>query len=121
MEALLARGADPGVINRSDLTTPLHDAAAGGFAEIAALLADAAPASVGARDEDGETPLHAAARGDHGPVVALLLAHGADPLARSASGAAPADEAEDAGVKRQLVAAAVAAAVAAREAAPAPA
>ena len=66
-------------VNRANASgfTPLHWAAIGGHAAIAATLL-AAGASVDAKDEDDETPLHFAARNGRASVVATLLARGAD-------------------------------------------
>ena len=66
-------------VNRANASgvTPLHWAAIGGHAAIAATLL-AAGASVDAKDEDDETPLRWAAGADYVTVVVLLLAAGAD-------------------------------------------
>lgn len=60
-----------------------HDAAAGGYEELATLLLDAAPGCINAQDADGDTPLHNAARGGFPEVVRLLLARGADAAVRN--------------------------------------
>jgi len=69
---------------RADRTTPLHLAAARGYAEVMEMLL-AVGADIDARDHGGQTPLHAmvdrCARAD---VAALLLAAGADIDARDA-------------------------------------
>jgi hypothetical protein len=147
-DLLLAAGADPGAVNPEDGTTPLHDAAAGGYEAILAALGAAAlrraqgspdrgagAAAAGAAsssaavvaagaaggpaalltalanvpDEEGESALHTAARGNHLGCCRLLLSWGADPLATSAGGSLPADEADDPAVVSLLAAAAAAA------------
>jgi len=74
---------------RADGTTPLHLAAACGYAEAMEILL-VAGAEIVARDRAGQTPLHAmvdrCARTD---VAALLVAHGADIDARDVHGHTP--------------------------------
>jgi ankyrin repeat protein len=70
--------------------TPLHSAAAGGHAGIAALLL-AAGADPNARQHGGWTPLHAAAQQGNATLVRSLLEHGADPAAENAEGLTPRD------------------------------
>ena len=70
---LIARGA---AINRAGWT-PLHYAAAGGHADIAALLLDR-QASIDARAPTGATPLMMAAQEGQQEAVRLLLRRGAD-------------------------------------------
>jgi ankyrin repeat protein len=74
---LLDQGARAGAADEGG-AVPLHDAAAGGFRELVALLLDAAPECLDVGDQDGDTPLHNAARGGHAEVVQLLLDRGAD-------------------------------------------
>lgn len=90
---LLSRGASPSARDGDD-GTPLHDASAGGFDDVVALLIDAAARAgsggvdgvVRAVDGDGETALHCAARGGHLDVARALLAAGARKDAASALG-----------------------------------
>lgn len=70
---LIARGA---AVNRAGWT-PLHYAAAGGHADIAALLLDR-QADIDARSPTGTTPLMMAAQEGQQAVVRLLLRRGAD-------------------------------------------
>ncbi|MEW5297250.1 MAG: hypothetical protein WDW36_000474 [Sanguina aurantia] len=92
---LLANGGDPDVVNESDCSTPLHDAAAGGYDPILLMLLAKAHADIlNATDEDGDTPLHNAARGGHKSTVELLLSRGADPRTLNLEGNTPAGEAE---------------------------
>jgi uncharacterized protein len=70
---LIARGA---AVNRAGWT-PLHYAAAGGHADIAALLLDR-KAHIDARAPNGTTPLMMAAQEGQQEVVRLLLKRGAD-------------------------------------------
>ena len=60
------------------VTTPLHEAAAGGHLQTVATLIEEG-ADVNARDESGKTPLHHAAANGHGQTVATLLDLAADP------------------------------------------
>lgn len=107
VEALIAAGCKLDPINREDGTSPLHDAAAGGYLGIAQLLLDkAGPAMVTQQDADGDTPLHNAARGGHLRFVQYLLELGADPSAVNGDGKTPAAESEEADVVAALVAAA---------------
>ena len=78
---------------------PLHSAAAGGHAAIAALLLERG-ADPDARQQGGFVPLHsAAARGDE-VTARLLLDHGATRDARSDDGRRPIDlAAADAGIR----------------------
>eukprot|EP00890_Picochlorum_soloecismus_P000662 jgi/Picsp_1/1597/NSC_05075-R1_ankyrin repeat-containing len=81
----------------------LHDAAAGGFAEIARLLLDKAPDTVSARDMEGDTPLHNAARGEHMAMVWLLLRRGASPRAANGQGLLPEELATDGSSTRHVL------------------
>ncbi|KAF6264846.1 ankyrin repeat-containing domain protein [Scenedesmus sp. NREL 46B-D3] len=110
VELLLREGATADPVNPEDGTTPLHDAAAGGYAGIVQMLLErAGPGNVGLQDSDGDTPLHNAARGGHLAVVQQLLAAGAAPSVINSSGKTPAGESDDQEVVRALVAAAAAA------------
>lgn len=116
---LLASGGDPNVINESDSSTPLHDAAAGGYDAILLMLLEKTHAdTLDATDEDGDTPLHNAARGGHKSTVELLLARGSDPRTLNLEGNTPAGEAEDQVVMQLLVQAQQAAEAAAAAARP---
>jgi ankyrin repeat protein len=109
-ELLLQEGAKADAANPEDGTTPLHDAAAGGYAGIVQLLLEKSnPGSIGLQDSDGDTALHNAARGGHLAVVQQLLAAGAAPSVINSSGKTPAGESDDQEVVRALVAAAAAA------------
>lgn len=93
---LLERGADPNYTNRLG-RTPLHNAAANGYPEMARLLLNHG-AMVDLQDVDGYTPLSRAARvswtyrrkpeqvASHIEVVRLLLEWGADPCHKDKGG-----------------------------------
>jgi hypothetical protein len=70
--------------------TPLHVAAALGWADGVAILLEYRM-NLHARDVEGQTPLHFAARSGQGSAADALLAAGADPFARSRDGAIPLD------------------------------
>lgn len=109
-ELLLQEGAKADAVNPEDGTTPLHDAAAGGYAGIVQMLLEkSGPGSVSLQDSDGDTALHNAARGGHLAVVQQLLAAGAAPSVLNSSGKTPAGESDNQEVVRALVAAAAAA------------
>lgn len=74
-----------------DGSTPLADAASGGFANIVALLAMRTPHCVNMVDVDGDGPLHNAARGDHPDVVRVLLEAGAEITVMNSDGERPID------------------------------
>jgi uncharacterized protein len=78
-ELLLARGAPVGAF----------EAAALGRAERLRALVKADPALLAARGPHGATPLHLAARFGQRGAVEVLLAQGADPLAKDLHGRAP--------------------------------
>jgi ankyrin repeat protein len=97
---LLAKGANPLARDRNRLT-PLHSVAGVvcytahdglKLVKAAELLINAGVA-VNAGDEDGDTPLHYAV--NESGMVRLLLAKGADPLARNRYGATPLHSAAD--------------------------
>lgn len=93
VERLLNASASATAVDREG-STPLHDAAAGGYIGIVRLLLDAgADCCINATDSDGETPLHTAARGAHTDLVALLLEKGANPCVENAAGNMPEQEA----------------------------
>ncbi|KAG0484314.1 hypothetical protein HPP92_008393 [Vanilla planifolia] len=79
---------------------PLHDACAGGYAEIVQLILNCAGNStlvkqmLDTTDAEGDTPLHHAARGEHMNVVQLLLTMGASPAKANAYGKVPAELAD---------------------------
>ncbi|KAG0486134.1 hypothetical protein HPP92_008229 [Vanilla planifolia] len=79
---------------------PLHDACAGGYAEIVQLILNCAGNStlvkqmLDTTDAEGDTPLHHAARGEHMNVVQLLLTMGASPAKANAYGKIPAELAD---------------------------
>lgn len=74
-----------------DGSTPLADAASGGFANIVTLLAMRTPHCVNMVDVDGDAPLHNAARGDHADVVRVLLEAGAVTTQMNSDGERPID------------------------------
>lgn len=79
--------------------TPLHYAAAGGHARIAALLLDQG-ALPNAPAHDGVTPLMMAMRANSHDTVQLLLDRGADPEAQTATGKSVVDFAAERGHRR---------------------
>lgn len=60
-----------------DQSTPLADAAGGGFVNLVRYLTKRTPDCVTMQDVDGDTPLHNAARGDHAECCKVLLSNGA--------------------------------------------
>ena len=74
-----------------DGSTPLADAASGGFANLVALLCMRTPHCNNMVDVDGDGPLHNAARGEYGDVIRLLLEVGADTECRNSDGDRPID------------------------------
>ena len=58
-------------------STPLADAASGGFTDLVNYLSRIAPECITLSDVDGDTPLHNAARGNHAECCRILLWHGA--------------------------------------------
>eukprot|EP00775_Hariotina_reticulata_P012597 gene12597-12729_t len=103
VEKLLDAGSSPNVINPEDKTTPLHDAAAGGYLNLLQLLIAKGGADLlQQQDTDGDTALHNAARGGHPAVVQYLLQQGADAALRNAAGHTAAEEADDPEVTRLL-------------------
>jgi ankyrin repeat protein len=97
-EALLARGADPGLAARNTTRVqPLHSAVANRDAARALALAELLlrhGAEVNAQQEGGYTPLHEAAFHGDADLARLLLAHGANAALANADGQTPADLAE---------------------------
>lgn len=79
---LLAQGADPNSYEPC-VDTPLHQAAVGGFVDIAQLLVNKGAALEAQRGTYGLTPLHGAAQSGHLPVVKLLLSKGAQIAAQN--------------------------------------
>jgi uncharacterized protein len=80
---LLDRGADPNRWATGDLyVQPLHSAVAGGHEEAAQLLIQGG-ADVNSAQRLGYTPLMGAAQNGLAATVDLLLARGADPMARN--------------------------------------
>ncbi len=93
---LLAHGADPDVPDIYG-TTPLIRAAQEQRLTVARRLLEDGHARTDARDESGATALHHAARQGQSELACWLLAHGADPQARSRAGHTPVDLALAAG------------------------
>ncbi|CAG0902291.1 unnamed protein product [Cyprideis torosa] len=85
VEVLLAHGADPNIISRTDGASPLHRAR---LAETAELLCQKG-AVVNAKDRRGKTPLFDATYWNRHSVVEVLLAHGADPNITQNDGRSP--------------------------------
>jgi len=98
-----------------DGALPLHDAAAGGYIEVARLLLDEAPDTLNVQDGDGDAPLHNAARGGSEEVVALLIERGADLELENGDFKTPAGLAGGGSIISELIEGAIAAAAAARE------
>jgi ankyrin repeat protein len=74
VELLLANKADVNA-NENDLSTALHEAAAGGFRDVAELLLSK-KADANAKDWLGKTPLMRAEAAGRKDVVELLRQHG---------------------------------------------
>lgn len=109
-ELLLQEGCKADPVNPEDGTTPLHDAAAGGYLDIVKLLLSKSGTSmINCQDADGDTALHNAARGGHLEVVQYLLHQGALPSIVNSSSKTAAGESDNPDVVRALVAAAAAA------------
>ena len=87
---LLDRGADASVKDAAGRTAA-HRAARTGALDVLATLLRRAPTLVAARDVRGLTPLHHAAAGGRSMAIEALVAAGADPTARTVSGAGAAD------------------------------
>jgi len=101
VQKLLDAGSSPNAINPEDKTSPLHDAAAGGYLDLLQLLIAKGGADVlQQQDMDGDTALHNAARGGHPAVVQYLLQQGANPALRNAAGHTAAEEADEPEVAR---------------------
>ena len=81
---LIARGADPAVLDSLGRSA-LHAAAEAGRVRTIAILFEA-DADVRGRSLAGDTPLHAAVRAGRPEAVAAVLAHGATPDDRNARG-----------------------------------
>jgi ankyrin repeat protein len=86
VEALIAAGAK--VDEKGFTGTPLHTAAAKGFADMVKVLLDAG-ANVEAEGMGKARPLHIAARRNEAAIVGLLLAHGAKVDPRDSEGMTP--------------------------------
>lgn len=96
-EVLLGAGADVHAVADNPMRIqPLHAAAAGRHAAVAAQLIRAG-ADVHATQSHGYTPLHSAARNGDAALVEALLAAGADPAASTDDGRTPAQLAAAAG------------------------
>ncbi|KAH0455590.1 hypothetical protein IEQ34_015622 [Dendrobium chrysotoxum] len=99
VQLLVERGANSEVRDEEG-AIPLHDACAGGYAEIVEFLINSAGNSslvkrmLATTDAEGDTPLHHAARGEHLNVVQLLLSMGASPEEMNAYGKTPAELAD---------------------------
>ena len=65
---------------------PLHDAASDGNLEKVRVLIGEGGAEIDAPGENGETPLILAILEGHADVAELLIAHGADVMARKRAG-----------------------------------
>jgi len=86
-----------------DESTPLSDAASGGYTNIVRFLAMRTPHCINMADRDGDTPLHNAARGDHADVVRVLLEHGAAINERNKDGELPIDYSAEGSRCRRLL------------------
>jgi hypothetical protein len=83
---LLARGADPNLVQPQSGTSPLFVAAQAGHLDVvAALLAHGADPNL-ARTSDGATPILMASTAGYPSVIVALLAHGADPNSATSGG-----------------------------------
>ena len=97
VEVLLETGADIAAVARNPMRVqPLHSAAAGGRARIAAALLERG-ADANARQEGGFVALHAAAQNGDAELLRLLLEHGADPTLATDAGKTARDLAHEAG------------------------
>lgn len=86
-----------------DRSTPLADAAGGGYPDLVRYLTRRTPACVTMADVDGDTPLHNAARGDHVECCKILLAGGADIHALNNNGEKPKDLSPPGSASRALL------------------
>lgn len=86
-----------------DRSTPLADAAGGGYPDLVRYLTRRTPDCVTMADVDGDTPLHNAARGDHVECCKILLAGGADTHALNNNGEKPEDLSPPGSASRALL------------------
>lgn len=86
-----------------DRSTPLADAAGGGYPDLVRYLTKRTPDCVTMADVDGDTPLHNAARGDHVECCKILLAGGADIHALNNNGETPEDLSPPGSASRALL------------------
>jgi hypothetical protein len=95
VESLLAKGADPAVVDGDGRTALMRAACLGDEAAITALIAHHADPGLPGRD--GWAPLHAAVAANQVAAAKALVAAGADPLARAKDGRSSLDLARDLG------------------------
>jgi ankyrin repeat protein len=94
---LILKGADVNMASNNGYNVyPIHSAAAGNYADIAALLIESG-ANINVKQQAGVTPIHSAAQNGNLDLLILLLENNADINIRMEGGKLPADLAREKG------------------------